>query len=384
MKSQSSRLNISNSSSAFFISARQNLYDSSSLESLSSLNSSSRSVKKLCHGDFCNYIVTNKDINYKEDIDYDELLRKVKKAYSSEGDKETTNIKLAIAVDYMIKEKEKLRSKTEIRDIPFRYMVMGRQLLERSNISLKPKNLKGIDLSELFHPLSQQTLESDKIQLRKFALRQPFKYYQSVKVCERCYQVYCLLILAQKNQFGRDISMSKKSVFGSNIRSKFETSQGDASRLSLKSSRNNRRKVDFQEGLVEGPIGPINTNNINDLLADMSHALVDMKIRSFNIREEAKDMFGSMTLNHQKVTQHKILEEKRKQKPMIHPQNIEETVKQEDLTLNFIPAANMKMMMMKTKEEKADLAWARYHAMMETQKFQNRKRAKSHRIKIRC
>ncbi|CAG9325900.1 unnamed protein product [Blepharisma stoltei] len=382
MKPQGSRLNISNSSSSNYGNRQAMLYSSGTYESLGSLNGFD-SQKKACPGDFCNYIVINKDINYKEEIDYDELLRKVKKAYSSEGDKETTSIKLGIAVDYMIKEMDKMRCKTEKRVVPYKYLILGRQLLQRSNISLNPKGLKGIDFSELFHPLSNRGPDVEKLQLRNFAMKFPFKYYQSVKVCERCYQVYCLLILSQKIQLKNDIMKSQKSFERSIHSFPTDYSQKDLSRSTIKSFRTPNPKLELKE-IVESPIGPINANNIDDLLADMNHALVDMEVKSFDYKKEAKEIFGSMTESRKKLIQIKVAEEKKKQKPLIHPQAIEDIKIQDDLTLNFIPAANMQRMTMKTKEEKADIAWARYNAMIEMERIKKKKRAKSHRIRIRC
>lgn len=50
-------------------------------------------------------------------------------AYAGEGNREANKIKLSLAVDYLLKEKEKLMPINVVNKVPYKYVFMGKLLL---------------------------------------------------------------------------------------------------------------------------------------------------------------------------------------------------------------------------------------------------------------
>mmetsp|Transcript_9447 Transcript_9447/g.1402 ORF Transcript_9447/g.1402 Transcript_9447/m.1402 type:complete len:100 (-) Transcript_9447:674-973(-) len=95
----------------------------------SSTNFQARTViRKQCSGDFCHFILNTSKLS-SDQVDYDDLLKKVRLAYAGDGNREANKIKLSLAVDYLLKEKEKLMPINVVNKVPYKYVFMGKLLL---------------------------------------------------------------------------------------------------------------------------------------------------------------------------------------------------------------------------------------------------------------
>ena len=204
-----------------------------------------------CAGDFCHFVLADRQELRKQDEDYDDLVQKIRMTYRSDQFAEATRFQLTMASDYLQQERAKLEAQRVWREVPFRSLMMGKQLLVRLPPCLGPE-LMEVDLADFCRGSQRQLPQKDQVLLQtpdmaQTAARQPARYYQPVKVCERCYRIYTQLQYLQHNQ-----SRSPHPAL---------------------------RRASCTPDCYMSPLGKLRKSSMDDLLADMRLALVEDDVR---------------------------------------------------------------------------------------------------------
>lgn len=108
-----------------------------------------RPKRKNCPGNFCNFVIKSKARMDKDEMDYDDLLGEVRKVYFNGLEHEYTRMKLSMRSDYLLKERAIQNMKKLKNEIPYKYIILGRLLIEKSGISTNKKHLIEIDANQL-------------------------------------------------------------------------------------------------------------------------------------------------------------------------------------------------------------------------------------------
>jgi hypothetical protein len=151
-------------------------------------------------------------------------------------DKELDNIKLTLRADYLLSSRHKNLHVKPVNEISFKNVILGRKILEMSNFECKTKGLMEISMKKMIESIKfvKEMYENDEFE--DIALKSPFHYYDTVRVCPRCYSIYSLFTIQFKPT----------------------------------------EKVEFEEK-EEKITKEIDTNNLNDLLADIQKVKFFMK-----------------------------------------------------------------------------------------------------------
>jgi hypothetical protein len=158
------------------------------------------SFKEKCSGDFCDYLL-DKPSMPEEDLE--DFITKISLNYSSV---DTNKYKQELASTCIEKEYEKLRMNKLVNRIPFRYILIGKKLLEGrvkgQDMMILPEEVKKIDEPEY--------RQRDKV---PNALAHPSRIYDEAKVCERCYVVYNLIrIVRVRTKEGTNLPRISRDV----------------------------------------------------------------------------------------------------------------------------------------------------------------------------
>jgi hypothetical protein len=161
--------------------------------------------KVQCGGDFCKFVVKSSDLKNKTEIDYDNLvkfiqLQKVNLAYRERQDKDLEKIKLALRADHLLSRKLNSARGALSKQVTFKDILLGRRIKELAAFdisSIGPAQLLEIDIQEIIdsvHLIKHQIEQEDA---KPLGLKSPYHYYDVIKVCERCYEVYNLLAVVK-------------------------------------------------------------------------------------------------------------------------------------------------------------------------------------------
>lgn len=148
------------------------------------------------------------------------------------------------------KNREELRNNEVFYVVPYKYIVYGKKLLEDSGVFQLTTNFA------YNTPISL----SQKSKISLHACEFPERFYQSRKVCYQCYQIYSFFM---KNLNQPKYKQQKKKVQARPLKNCFESD-----------------------------LGPINKDNLDDLLLDISYYKVSQKILP---NEKLKNLFASQT-----------------------------------------------------------------------------------------
>ncbi|CAG9324856.1 unnamed protein product [Blepharisma stoltei] len=312
-------------------------------------------LKRGCPGSFCNFVIKSKAQLTKDEMDYDDLLNEVRKIYINGLEKEYTRMKLSLRSDYLLKEISNKKLKAVKNDIPYKYILFGKLLLEKSGIK-KQDQLVEVDANQLRRSLliKDQELLEDRLNLNELGLKNPFHYYDIVQVCDRCYEIYKLL----RNNNPEDNSIEKnerlslrasRPMTGSrpmtskskNSRPSLMTQSSTAS-IVVHSSKSNRTHDNLSTIATERrrsslitPIGMIDKDNIDDLLTDMDHLMLEEELDSKIVNRNIN--YWSKSLKRTKTNMAEA--QSVKNTPLIDTKKVKDT-NFEALTMKLFPDAN--------------------------------------------
>lgn len=335
---------------------------------------------KKCPGDFCMYLLKNNDQIDKNEIDYDDLLTKVRMAYSGDANQEVTKMRLGISIDYLQQERDKLKINQLEYDIPYKAIMLGRSLLKTQTLDLPPvDSLMVIDISSL---INSQTIHE---QLEKFSrdmtlttcpYLHPTRLYDSAKVCERCYMFYVIIqFIAKKSALNETINLSLPSIYKNirpercikpPIRMYSEKISSEATKISFASKTKHRSEF------LSTSIGKVNKNNINDLLADMNLALAELETGdNLSLKSRLNKMYKMMTEDYKLRKRFKSKDQSKSRTSLssLSPIKVEISDIEGDIAARCFPSENSTGWQPK---EKLDLQnWRKYVRMLRGKKLRS-------------
>ena len=286
-----------------------------------------------CSGDFCSFILSELKPLQRGEVDYDDLIKVIRTAYSSDGQSEAMNIKLAIAVDYLSTERSKLKPKTVVYNIPNKYVILGRQLIKQSKWKqdMLPGDQLEIDLTPLVKLGGRLYLpQHDLSEIEKGGQIQPFFYYNTAKVCGRCYPIYLMIRQAHLHALA-----GPKPTPPVALEPKITRTPSTYGR------RGSIRSIDADT--IYTSLGKINKFNLDDLLADMRFAQEEGELETkTKVRSELNLLYRNMTEGERRKKEEEKRREEKERAHVIEPKKIEGHSLEQDLTLRFFPAENTK------------------------------------------
>ncbi|CAG9335981.1 unnamed protein product [Blepharisma stoltei] len=214
---------------------------------------------KKCPGDFCNFIVTSQTLSSKQEIDYDDLLQKVRNTYFSGKEKDIEKVKYTLRVDNLMEQKSRNKDKIIRKLIPYKLILLGKKI-----IIDKKKDLVEVDIGQFINCVNN-SLDNEQENLHECAMKTPFHYYDSVRVCDRCYEVYTLF----------DCNKKKTPDFEPKIPLVNITNPFPLSFLSKKNSITSSKLNSPRRSVLY--LSSSQKDNINDLLNDMDNTLFEIK-----------------------------------------------------------------------------------------------------------
>ncbi|CAG9314687.1 unnamed protein product [Blepharisma stoltei] len=149
---------------------------------------------KPCAGSFCNFIMKSKDPNLvKAKIDYEHLISKITLSFQGDSSSNSAKFKLEMGSDYIEQERERLKGKNVVNEVPYKYILIGQSVLANMNENAKNKEILDIDIADILRvPSPSKGLEymQTNTNLIPNPLSHPSRIYDTVKICDRCYEVY--------------------------------------------------------------------------------------------------------------------------------------------------------------------------------------------------
>lgn len=146
-----------------------------------------------CNGDFCEYYLEKPQSSSNPEDEFEEILSKFTLSYNST---DPHKYKQEVTSNYIEKEFEKIRQQKLTHKIPFRYILIGKNLL-----SSKPKGKTLVIFPEEIQKIEEPEYRfTDKPPM---ALAHPTRIYDEAKICENCFNVYNLIRILKvkpKNQ----------------------------------------------------------------------------------------------------------------------------------------------------------------------------------------
>lgn len=345
-------------------------------------------TRKKCPGDFCMYLLKNDEKIEKNEIDYDDLLSKVRMAYSGDGNKEVTKMRLGIAVDYLQRERDKLKVHRLEYEIPYKAIVLGRTLLKNQSIDPPPVDtLMELDITSLLNSQTiQEQLEESSMDMTLTAspYLHPSRLYDSVKVCERCYLFYVIIqIVAKKSSLNETYHPTLPSIHKNTnhlkparlirpplriFSDKLSSETPEISSLTSKSK--------CPSEFLNTTIGKVNKNNINDLLADMNLALAELETGdSLSLKTRLNKMYKFMTEDYKLRKQIKVKDRTKNRSSIssLSPIKVEHSI-EEDIAARFFPSDNSTVWHPKQNEKLNLQNWRKYMRMLKGKKMRKHNR----------
>lgn len=279
-----------------------------------------------CRGDLCNFYVKSKATGENREVDYDEALKRVKKAFSKDGYNDILSMKLEQAFNSLLRTREKERHLCINKEIPYYYILLGRQLFRRTGV-IPDSQVPSweLDIKQLQHKFrnSDPLTEQEMVDLSR---KNPFQFYHSVKVCDRCYEVYQVLRSSMKPHSKK---MPEKLISLESIRPNTVLSKLSTMRKSASSGLTSWRKVTHGMHYMETPIGRVNKNNLDDILLDINHALIDIEDPPIELRTQFNNFYKSQTQHSKLRRKLDILKHKNENKPILSPKMEDAKIQEE-------------------------------------------------------
>ncbi|CAG9324376.1 unnamed protein product [Blepharisma stoltei] len=331
-----------------------------------------RNNKKPCPGDFCNYIIKSEAQIEKSDTEIEDLFTEVRKLYQGGREKEISNVKLSLRVEYLLKERNKKKARENKNEIPYKLLMKGKELLELADVGSDQTHLVELKVDELLETLN--ILEKNE----KSAIpRHISRYYDTVHVCDRCYEVYKIM----KTKLPPDSWVEKMSSNNS-VSIKYtenNTSQHVSSVSNLPSPKSSyrskkslhthgysagsipRQSTEFNRlNSPNSSINSIDANNIDDLLGDMQLALLQIKTKNQNLIK--KEKFSEIIKKASQL--HKKSAPRIKKIPTFGPKRFSES-NTEALILSLFPDANADF----NRRPESKVQWLSYLEKLKCQSF---------------
>lgn len=240
-----------------------------------------------CPGDFCKAVLAVPSPLKKTEADVDDLVARIKRVNSSEGQKEANKFRMSLATDFLQQERAKLQSEQRGSAMSSRYILLGKKLLAREGLA--PQDICEIDLSNLLrHTDLLRELGEDPQQ-------SAFHFYSEAQVCDRCYAVYSLIRMAAMKD----------------------------SRIRLKSATPKRQSTspppNVKEGCYISPLGRMHKHSLNDMLVDLAHQRAESENEQAPnaLKTRLLEMYKGMTLEEGKRTQQLRQVEAERMRPLL-------------------------------------------------------------------
>lgn len=111
------------------------------------------------------------------------------------SENENEKIKLALRADFLLARRLRKTKNDLLFEIPYKYVLMGKKILEYSNFDKRSKDLVEIKIGKIVESIRFTKEMYDKEEMKQIAANTAFHYYDIVKVCNRCYLIYSLFTL---------------------------------------------------------------------------------------------------------------------------------------------------------------------------------------------
>lgn len=184
-------------------------------QSLKKSNTLRHQVKtKLCAGNFCNFTMKNHDPNLvKAKIDYEQLISKISLSFQGDSSSNSAKFKLEMGADHVEKERERLKDRNIVNDISYKYIMIGLGVISSISNNLKSGQVVEIDVADVLRiPSPSRGLEYMQTSTGvPNPLTHPSRIYDTVKVCEKCYDVYNAIRIARTRKVDPPIQIKKTS-----------------------------------------------------------------------------------------------------------------------------------------------------------------------------
>jgi len=240
---------------------------------------SKKKDKSVCSGDFCRYILAGIATQERDDADYDEIVRQARSIYTGAGDKEATHFRLEMQLEYLKTEKEKSRSAKVINFVSYKCILKGRQILRRARLMEEPQKDMELDVRRLINSIENPVQDAkDKEELALKAQQCPYYFYEQVNVCDRCATIYEQIRQCSRQKKKKNAAKTTpKSPFNppnsptptKNAKPKIALAKSKELFMHLLAPAIATKST--KDHFYLSPIGKINKNSIDDMLADMSH-----------------------------------------------------------------------------------------------------------------
>lgn len=205
----------------------------------------------------------------------------MRQTYFNGKENELEKVKYAIRVDNLIEHKSRSKDKVIRKIIPYRLILLGRKIMIKKNKELVEVNI------EQFISCFYESLEHEQENLDSCAKEIPYHFYDFVKVCDRCYEVYTL--------FG-----PPKIKINVVPELKFENKNKTSPVKSIMASRRSSSSTRLKSPRKNSVFSTSNKDNLDDLLDDIGNTLFEIKHGEKNLRLKMADSL-SRTFSRQQL-----------------------------------------------------------------------------------
>lgn len=119
-------------------------------------------------------------------------------AYREKHDKELEQIKLALRTDHLLNSRSKKYKGKATEQVSFRCILLGRKILELSGFDTRMVGQVEVNVHEIIETIKIVKEIFEKEEMQERAMKSPFHYYDTAKVCRRCFDMYNLFSLQMK------------------------------------------------------------------------------------------------------------------------------------------------------------------------------------------
>ncbi|CAG9312162.1 unnamed protein product [Blepharisma stoltei] len=300
----------------------------------------SKSVsKKICQGDFCNYNLKGKYDQTDPEVNYDEILKTIRLAYTWDGKNEANKVRLGIAGDYLQKERRRFLPKLVLYEMPLYIIYLGQSILSRLKFLPINGQIQDLEVESFLSKKSlKKTIKNLGFDSCMSSQLHGQKMYENVKVCERCYDIYNVI---------------------RHYKHKLNSPDPRQAKTQLISTRPSLSNFKTSDKMYSSTLGKINTDNINDLLIDMNAALIEKDNEiSLKAKKDLTLMLSSRTEYSRQKSASKI-----QKKQSVESSTVEMESKDNKLesviAVRFFPNEKNKVKF-KDKEELAQKSYRNY------------------------
>lgn len=288
------------------------------------------SPKNRCSGDFCNFLLADPSNLPSENQNSDSVFQLFHQSTDSE------HLKLALATDFLTKTRANLRSQCIEFRIPQKYVSLGKVLLSKSRL----EEGKSMEMLLDFRLLRRKREGVEEVMsgVEKEGLVLPGSFYDTVKVCGRCYAVYRQLVhVLHSTKSVQSLFKPAKSQLLPV--SRYLSARNSPRNLTIRSRKNSINAVKQGIETVQTTLGPINKNNIDDLLVDLRFAMEEEEQESGRIKGELRKRYKEMTQAERKKREEEKKREKEEKGVALEAKMVEKSALDADLGQLYFPSS---------------------------------------------